>query len=149
MTVMVRLSPALLAALVVSGCQLLSIGLSPELGTGPPGRYPDVVAVELRNVGDGVYDVVVTVSSPYDTPERYADGWRVLDPEGNVLGIHTLLHDHANEQPFTRMQRGVAIPVDVARVTIEGRDQANGFGGATITIDVPRTDGAVDTAGTE
>lgn len=137
MTVIVRLSSALLAAFVIAGCQLLTIGFRQEMETGPPGRYPDVVAVELRNVSDRVFDVVVTISSPYDTPERYADGWRVLDPEGNVLGIHTLLHDHANEQPFTRTQRGLEIPADVARVTVEGRDQANGFGGATITIDVP------------
>jgi len=119
------------------------------MGAGPPGRYPDVVAVELRNVGDRVFDVVVTISSPYDTPERYADGWRVLDPEGNTLGTHTLLHDHATEQPFTRAQRGLEIPAHVPWVTIEGRDQANGFGGATITIDVPQTDGAVNTVGTE
>ena len=85
MTVIVRLSSAVLAALVIGGCQLLGIGLSQEMGAGPPGRYPDVVAVELRPVGDRVFDVVVTISSPYDSPERYADGWRVLDPEGNVL----------------------------------------------------------------
>ncbi len=70
-------------------------------------------------------------------PERYADGWRVLDPEGNVLGTHALLHDHAGEQPFTRTQRGLAIPEGVTQVTVEGRDQANGFGGATVTVDVP------------
>jgi len=35
---------------------------------------------------------------------------RVLAPDGAVLGEHTLLHDHANEQPFTRTQPNVIIP---------------------------------------
>lgn len=100
-------------------------------------RFPDILEVELRPVGDGSYDVVVTVSSPYDTPQRYADGWRVTDDDGNVLGTHTLLHDHASEQPFTRTQRGLLIPDGIERVTVEGRDQANGFGGLTVVLEVP------------
>jgi len=136
MNVIVRVSLALIAGLVLIACDWLDRGIS---GAPPDaaGRYPDVIAVELQPSGDGVYDVAVTISSPYDTPERYADGWRVLDPVGNVLGTHTLLHDHAGEQPFTRTQRGLAIPEGVAQVTVEGRDQANGFGGATVTVDVP------------
>jgi hypothetical protein len=102
-------------------------------------RHPDVLEVELHAQGDGAFDVVVTLSSPYDTPQRYADGWRVLDPEGNVLGTHTLLHDHAGEQPFTRTQRDLRIPPDVTEVTVEGRDQANGYGGLTITLEVPES----------
>ena len=63
----------------------------------------------------------------------------MLDPEGNVLGTHTLLHDHAAEQPFTRTQRGLLIPAGVDEVTVEGRDQANGFGGLTVTVAVPES----------
>lgn len=136
MTVFVRLSLASLTALVLTGCALLESVVtepSPEASD----SFPDVIAVELRPTGDRVFDVSVTISSPYDTPERYADGWRVLDPAGNVLGAHTLMHDHANEQPFTRTQRGLEIPTGIAQVTVEGRDQANGFGGGTITLDVP------------
>lgn len=136
MTVVVRLSLALLAALVLSGCAWLQGAMDEPAGHSAD-RFPDVLAVELRPAGEGVFDVAVTISSPYDTPQRYADGWRVLDAEGNVLGTHMLLHDHANEQPFTRTQRGLRIPVDVTRVTVEGRDQANGYGGAKVTVDVP------------
>jgi len=101
-------------------------------------RFPDVVAVEIRRVGEDGYDLSVTLSSPYDTPERYADGWRVLAPDGNTLGEHQLGHDHADEQPFTRVQTGLRIPGDVDEVTVEGRDQANGYGGGTIVVEVPR-----------
>ncbi|MGA7688682.1 MAG: hypothetical protein WCA29_05585 [Jiangellales bacterium] len=100
-------------------------------------RFPDIVAAELVPVGDGVYDVEVTVTSPYDTPQRYADGWRVLASDGTVLGEHQLLHDHASEQPFTRTQRGLLVPDAVGTVTIEGRDLVNGYGGGTLVVDVP------------
>lgn len=83
-------------------------------------RYPDILAVELMPAADGSFTVVVTVSSPYDTPARYADGWRVLAPDGNLIAEHTLLHDHAAEQPFTRQQSGVRIPDGVSSVTIQG-----------------------------
>ena len=101
-------------------------------------RYPDVLDVEATMADDGTWTFAVTISSPYDTPERYADGWRVVGPDGEVYGEHTLLHDHAGEQPFTRTQRGVEIPQGVDEVTIEGRDQQFGFGGTAATITLVR-----------
>lgn len=77
------------------------------------------------------------MSSPYDTPQRYADGWRVLGPDQQVYGEHTLTHDHASEHPFTRTQSGVSIPEGVTTVTIQGRDKANGYGGGTIEVQLP------------
>lgn len=99
--------------------------------------FPDVVDVELTEADDGEYDVATTLSSPYDSPERYADAWRVLDPDGNELGVRELGHDHASEQPFTRSTT-VTIPDDVEEVTVEGRDQVSGYGGETKTVPVPR-----------
>ena len=98
--------------------------------------FPDVVGAVLRNDGD-TWSLDVTMSSEYDSPERYADGWRVLDPDGNELGTMELMHDHAGEQPFTRSQTGLEIPDGVETITIEGHDLANGYGGATLEIDVP------------
>lgn len=103
----------------------------------PLQEYPDVLAAELTPGGDG-FTVSVTICSPYDTPERYADGWRVLTPDGEVLAEHQLTHDHAGEQPFTRTRGPFSIPDDIDQVTVEARDQANGYGGETVTIDVPR-----------
>lgn len=100
--------------------------------------HPDVVAAEASLDPDGTWTFRATLSSPYDTPQRYADAWRVLDPDGNELGVRVLTHDHANEQPFTRSLSGVAIPDDVTTVTIEGRDQQSGWGGATVEIDLVR-----------
>jgi hypothetical protein len=101
-------------------------------------RFPTILDARLSRNPDGAYDVAVTISSPYDTPERYADGWRVLTPDGRILGEHILLHDHANEQPFTRTQRGLTIPPGIEEVNVEGRDLVYGYGGQTVTVAVPR-----------
>lgn len=98
-------------------------------------EYPDIVAVDLEREDDQTASFSVTVSSPYDTPQRYADGWRVLDQDGEVLGEHSLGHDHASEQPFTRTQSDVTIPEGTTELTVEGRDQENGYGGETVTIE--------------
>lgn len=100
------------------------------------GLFPDVVAAEAVRDDDGTWRFDVTLSSPYDQPDRYADAWRVLDVDGVELGVRVLTHDHANEQPFTRSLSGVEIPDDVTEVTIEGRDQRNGWGGTTVTVDL-------------
>ncbi|KAG1647558.1 hypothetical protein GQR58_030503 [Nymphon striatum] len=65
--------------------------------------FPDVVAVNAIQADDGTYRFDVTLSSPYDSPERYADGWRILGPDGTELGVRFLTHDHASEQPFTTL----------------------------------------------
>ena len=106
-----------------------------ELGDG---LFPDVVAVEIQSNGDGTYRIDATLSSPYDSGQRYADAWRVLAPDGTVLGILELAHDHAGEQPFTRSLAEVEIDPSIDEVTVEGRDQLNGWGGATVTVAVPQ-----------
>jgi len=98
--------------------------------------FPDIVAVQATQEDSGGWRFDVTVSSPYDTPARYADAWRVLDPDGNELGIRVLTHDHANEQPFTRSQSGIQVPDGVNEVTIQGRDLANGWGGGDLVVEL-------------
>ena len=99
--------------------------------------FPDVVEVEIAKSDVGTFDFDVTISSPYDTADRYADAWRIVAPDGTVLGVRELLHGHASEQPFTRSLAGVEIPDDVSVVVVEGRDQLNGWGGATVEVPVP------------
>ncbi|HZD23183.1 MAG TPA: N-acetylmuramoyl-L-alanine amidase [Acidimicrobiia bacterium] len=97
--------------------------------------YPDVVAAEVAR-GSDTYSVEVTISSPYDTTQRYADAFRVVGDDGRVYGIRQLTHDHANEQPFTRSLGGVEIPGSVDSVTVEARDQVYGWGGETVTVEL-------------
>jgi len=118
---------------------------NPSLGVGrdqciePPLEdpfYPDVVEATVSDDGTA-YNFIVTMSSSYDTPERYADAWRVIGDDGVVYGVLELAHDHAGEQPFTRALTGVVIPATVSAVTIQGRDLAYGWGGETIELSLP------------
>lgn len=97
------------------------------------GRFPDIRDASATRTDEGTWTFEVTVSSPYDSPERYADGWRIV-ADDQVFGEKTLTHDHAGEQPFTRTQTGVQIPEDVSTVTVQGRDLENGFGGSTLEV---------------
>ncbi len=141
-------------ALVLGGCGADASDSETGARSAPPGTsasasadvdpdtenaaHPDVLAAVLTDDGDGAWSLEVTLSSEYDSPERYADGWRVLDADGEVLGEHTLTHDHADEQPVTRTQSGLEIPDGVDVVTVEGGDTENGYGGATLEVEVPR-----------
>lgn len=96
--------------------------------------FPDIIGVQATRGDDGTWRFDVTVSSPYDSRDRYADAWRVLGPGETEFGIRVLTHDHASEQPFTRSQGGIAIPDDVISVTVQGRDLVNGWGGGTLDV---------------
>ncbi|CAN5648701.1 hypothetical protein BH24ACT15_BH24ACT15_07080 [soil metagenome] len=100
--------------------------------------YPDVTEASLTQDSDGTFTASATMSSPYDSPQRYADAWRVLTAEREELAVRVLTHDHAGEQPFTRSKSGIAIPDDVNQVIVQGRDLVNGWGGAEITVDLMR-----------
>ncbi len=96
-------------------------------------RFPEVIAVTPTPGPAGVtFDV--TISSPYDSPQRYADAFRVRSPSGEVYGVRELAHDHAAEQPFTRSLPNVALPEVVTEVVVEARDSRNGWGGRTQTV---------------
>ncbi len=120
---------AVLAALAAVGCSEPEAAAPSTTGQ----RFPDVIAVTHTPGPEGVtFDV--TISSPYDTPERYADAFRVRSPSGEVYGVRELAHDHAGEQPFTRSLPDVALPEVVTEVVIEARDSSNGWGGRTRTV---------------
>ncbi|GGX40375.1 hypothetical protein [Saccharospirillum salsuginis] len=99
--------------------------------------YPDVVDVTVEQSGAHRYDFSVTLSSPYDSPQRYADAFRVMSEDGTVFGVRQLLHHHANEQPFTRGLYGISIPEDYQRVVVQGRDLEHGWGGGQQVVELP------------
>ena len=123
-----------------------TIGASTATAAGTPtgaAHFPDIVRVMATRNADGNYDFEVTVSSPYDTPERYADGWHLLTPEGQELAAHRLTHDQQREQPFARTQSAVPIPAGIDRVLVEGHDQRSGYGGKQVAVALPARRSAV------
>ncbi|WP_170761255.1 hypothetical protein [Ruegeria lacuscaerulensis] len=79
----------------------------------------------------------VTVSHPDTGWDHYADGWRVLDMDGNELGMRVLHHPHEHEQPFTRSLSGVAIPEGMAQVRIQARCSVDGWAEKTFVVPLP------------
>lgn len=122
-----------------SGVTVSDTDSIPEASTTVTGeqRFPEIIDAQATTGGDGTWTFAVTISSPYDTPQRYADGWRVLGPDGTEYGMRVLAHDHAAEQPFTRSLAGVEIPDGVDVVEIEARDLANGWSGTTFEMQLP------------
>ena len=66
--------------------------------------------------------------------DDYADGWRILDADGNELGMRNLAHPHVDEQPFTRSLSGVRIPDGVSEVGVQASDTVGGWSSAVKTV---------------
>ena len=121
-------------------CTALGVGCGDDVGPeSEQARFPDVIGATATMADDGSWSVSATISSPYETADRYADAWRILGPDGEALGVRELLHDHAAEQPFTRTLAGVEIEDRIESIVIEGRDQLSGWGGATFVLALDRT----------
>lgn len=69
--------------------------------------------------------------------EHYADAWRVVDAQGEVLGTRKLLHPHDDEQPFTRSLSGIEVPRSAPKVFIEAHDKVHGWSKTRFEIVVP------------
>lgn len=82
--------------------------------------------------GDWRFDV--TISHPDTGWDHYADGWRVLDMDGNELGLRVLHHPHEHEQPFTRSLGSVRIPDGTAQVQIQARCSVDGWNEDTTLV---------------
>ena len=94
---------------------------------------PVIEAVTAARDGQG-WRFDVTVRHPDTGWDHYADGWEVLDAEGNRLGFRELLHPHETEQPFTRSLSGVAIPDGTAEVYLRARCSVDGWSEALTAV---------------
>ena len=97
----------------------------------------DVVDVQASKTSSATYSFDVTVQHADTGWDHYADKWEVLGPDGKVLGTRVLMHPHVNEQPFTRSLSGVQIPQGVKTVTVRAHDKVHGWGGKTMSVDLP------------
>lgn len=72
--------------------------------------------------------------------DHYADGWRVLDKSGKVLGHRTLFHPHVHEQPFTRSHT-MLIPPTVKQVFVEAHDKVHGWAPQRLPVELDQAVG--------
>ena len=100
----------------------------------------EIVQVELNQQG-GDWRASVTLRHADTGWDHYADGWRVVSPEGEVLGHRTLHHPHVSEQPFTRSLSGIEIPAELDQVVIEAHDKVHGWSSQRVTVDLNQDSG--------
>lgn len=95
-----------------------------------------IVAAEFSGKGESQWSVSVTLEHEDTGWDHYADAWRVVDVEGNVLGNRELLHPHVDEQPFTRRLSGITVPENVRKVFIEAHDKVHGWTKRRLLVDL-------------
>jgi hypothetical protein len=124
-------------ALAVLGAAAVITALLAQPLSAASQRHPDVQTVSVKAAGPNTFDFDATIVSPYDTVQRYANAVRVMSKGGRIFGERVLLHDHADEQPFTRDLYGVAISSGVRSVIVQARDLKYGYGGKTVEVALP------------
>ncbi|MFN2323912.1 MAG: hypothetical protein ABR510_13260 [Trueperaceae bacterium] len=80
--------------------------------------------------------VDVTLEHPDSGWDHYADGWEVLDADGNRLGYRMLHHPHVDEQPFTRSLTSLDLPDGTRQIHVRAHCSVDGWGEETFRIDL-------------
>jgi hypothetical protein len=100
-----------------------------------------ILAADFQNSGGNSWSVRVTLKHGDTGWDHYADNWRVVDGEGNILGNRVLYHPHVEEQPFTRSLSGVIIPKGVTSIYIEAHDKVHGWTTNRLKVDLGKAGG--------
>ena len=105
----------------------------------PAAALADAPAIESAEASwqAGNWTFSVTLSHPDTGWDHYADGWRVLDMDGNELGLRVLYHPHVDEQPFTRSLSGVSLPAGTMQVQFQTRCSTDGWSEDTYVLTLP------------
>jgi len=95
----------------------------------------DILDAKALPSGDG-WRFTVSIEHADTGWDHYADAWRVVTEEGDLLGERTLMHPHEGEQPFTRSLDGVKIPKNINVVYIEAHDSVHGWSSQRVKINL-------------
>ncbi|MEI4233584.1 hypothetical protein [Roseovarius sp. D22-M7] len=96
-------------------------------------EMPQILDATIEKTGMS-WRVDVTIRHPDTGWDHYADGWEVLDADGNRLGHRELHHPHVDEQPFTRALANLALPDDTREVFIRAHCSVDGWTEDTVRI---------------
>ncbi|WP_297770606.1 hypothetical protein [uncultured Roseovarius sp.] len=96
---------------------------------------PKVLDVNVEKSGMS-WRVDVTLEHPDTGWDHYADGWDVLDADGNRLGYRVLHHPHVNEQPFTRSLNNLQIPDGTREVFIKAHCSVDGWSEEPVRVEL-------------
>ncbi len=96
----------------------------------------EILSAEFQSSGTNRWSVSVTLKHDDIGWDHYADNWRVVDGEGNMLGDRVLYHPHVEEQPFTRSLGSVKITEGITTVYIEAHDKLHGWSPTRLRLDM-------------
>ena len=96
---------------------------------------PEIKDVRIKKTGM-VWRVDVTLEHGDTGWDHYADGWEILDADGNQLAHRELLHPHVNEQPFTRALSGVVFPDGTRAVFVRAKCSVDGWSGESTKVEL-------------
>lgn len=96
----------------------------------------DVIGVKVRHNGGDSYQILTTVKHSDKGWDHYANGWEVLNEQGEVIGKRTLHHPHVKEQPFTRSLT-LTIPKNIRQIRVRAFDSVHGGGGQEVVAKLP------------
>jgi hypothetical protein len=100
-----------------------------------------ILAADFHSSSGSRWSVNVTLKHGDTGWDHYADNWRVVDGEGNMLGDRVLYHPHVDEQPFTRSLGGVKVPEGITTVYIEAHDKVHGWTPNRLKVDLGKATG--------
>jgi len=95
-----------------------------------------ILAADFSKTGENKWSVDITLKHDDTGWDHYADNWRVVDNEGNIVGDRVLYHPHVDEQPFTRGLNNVKIPESVTIVYVEAHDKVHGWTSNRLKVDL-------------
>ena len=100
-----------------------------------------ILAADFQSNDGNRWSVNVTLQHADTGWDHFADNWRVVDSEGNVLGDRVLYHPHVDEQPFTRGLSDVKVPEGITTVYIEAHDKVHGWTPNRLKVDLNKANG--------
>lgn len=112
--------------MIIAMNEILSCFAACCLATVATAHEPAILDVKVEKSGMS-WRVDVTIEHPDTGWDHYADGWEVLDAEGNRLGYRVLHHPHVNEQPFTRSLTNLDLPDGTREIFIKAHCSVDGW----------------------
>jgi hypothetical protein len=97
-----------------------------------------ILAASIIHQSQDEYLVNVKLQHQDTGWEHYADEWRIVDQQGNIIGSRTLFHPHVDEQPFTRALSNVKLDKNLTIIFIEAHDKKHGWSKQKLELDLTK-----------